>query len=269
MAVVFIPTRNRGELLRKVLTKWQLQRSVTEVIAVCEKWESGRTRAITNEFKRTSVLRLPKSNKGINYARNYIVSEADRIGLDRLIMADDDIYPNASSDVERLFEWEGLNCLGMGIMVPFYGLQFGNKTMQSENRPLMSKGALGKRLFSLNVLKVIEAGNFDPDFASGWGDDELVRDGMYKLQATWYVHAGVKGTSIAGRYTPGGLNDFHAESYESRLWGQFNSHQLIYEKWGEKYVNVPTHGGRLVFQWKKFMNDYVPDWQDRIDWEKE
>jgi hypothetical protein len=76
------------------------------------------------------------------------------MGCDRIIMSDDDIYPKPDSDVNRLYEWHGFNTLGIGIMVPFYGLMFGNETIKNEDRPLMSKGALGKRLFSLNVQRV-------------------------------------------------------------------------------------------------------------------
>jgi hypothetical protein len=35
---------------------------------------------------------------------------------------------------------------------------------------------------------------------------------MKDLGATWYVHAGVNGVSIAGRYTEGGINDLHNEN---------------------------------------------------------
>jgi hypothetical protein len=89
---------------------------------------------------------------------------------------------------------------------------------------------------------------------------------MADLGATWYVHAGVNGTSIAGRYTKGGINDFHKEDQASRLRGQEHSHKIIFKKWGPKYVSNP--GKRMMFRWKLFMDDYVPEWHKRIDWEK-
>jgi hypothetical protein len=183
-------------------------------------------------------------------AKVFVVTEPDQVGE----------YAKA------LFEWDGLNCLGIGIMVPFYGLMFGNQTIKNEDRPLMSKGALGKRLFSLNVPRVLAAGNFDVNLHSGWGDDELVRAGMDKLAATWYVHAGVTGGSVSNRYTQGGINDFHGENAQSRLDGQGHSHRIIYARWGPRYVSDP--GKRMSFRWQKFMDDKVPDWRDRIDWEK-
>jgi hypothetical protein len=92
---------------------------------------------------------------------------------------------------------------------------------------------------------------------------------MADLQATWYVHAGVKGTSIAGRYTPGGINDFHHEKERSRIKGQLHSHQLIFRKWGPRYISTPTDGHRMICWWKRFLDDFVPDWEHRIDWKKE
>jgi hypothetical protein len=221
---------------------------------------------VARQFPGTHVITLPKSNMGINYSRNFIVSKAYEWLLDVLIMADDDIYPKPDSDVNRLFEFNGLNTLGIGIMVPFYGLMFGNQTIKDEDRPLMSKGALGKRLFSLDVEKVLKIGNFDISLHSGWGDDELVRQGMVDLQATWYVHAGVNGVSVAGRYTKGGINDFHAEDQESRLAGQEHSHRIIYARWSDRYISQP--GKRMMCRWKVFMDDYVPGWEKRITWTK-
>jgi len=264
---VFIPTRNRAWLLEKVLPKWQEQ-PVDDIIVVIEPQDKKRYRYVINEYRNVSTLMLPKNDQGINYSRNYIVDWAYRFGLSRIIMADDDIYPRPDSDVNRLFEWKGLNTLGIGIMVPFYGLMFGNQTIKNEDRPLMSKGALGKRLFSLNIPRVIATGNFDVALHSGWGDDELVRQGMASLKATWYVHAGVNGVSVAGRYTKGGINDLHGEDQDSRREGQLHSHKIIYDKWGPRYISTPKNGNRMVCRWKLFMDDYVPGWQKRIDWEK-
>lgn len=265
MSVVFIPSRNRAELVARVLPKWQ-QQDVDEIILVIEKRDLAEYGYLRSKYKNVSTLVLPEQNRGINYSRNQIVLRANYMGCDRIIMSDDDIYPRPDSDINRLYEWKGLNTLGIGIMVPFYGLMFGNKTIKTEDRPLMSKGALGKRCFSLNVQRVLAIGNFDVRLHSGWGDDELVRQGMAALQATWYVHAGVNGTSIAGRYTKGGINDYHKEDQASRLRGQEFSHRLIFKNWGPRYVSNP--GKRMMFRWKLFMDDYVPDWEKRIDWSK-
>ena len=248
------------------MPKWQQQKNVEEIILVLEKREKAEYRRVVDQYKNVSIVTLPDNNRGINYSRNYIVLMANGMGLDRIIMSDDDLCPRPDSDVDRLFEWNGLNTLGIGMMFPLYGLMFGNNTIKNEDRPLMSKGALGKGLYSINVRRALAIGNFDVRFHSGWGDDEFVRQGMAALQATWYVHAGVNGVFMAGRYTPGGINDYHNEDRESRLKGQELSHRLIYKKWGPRYISDPSK--RMLCRWKLFLNDFVPDWQSRIDWVK-
>lgn len=269
MTVVFIPSRGRADLLeRKVLPKWK-QQNVEDIVIVTERRERAAYADLSTPGSNVSILTLPQSDRGINYSRNYIVETAHNWGLRKIIQADDDIYPAVYSDVNRLCtDIHPLNTLGIGIMVGFYGLMFGNRTIKVEDRPLMSKGALGKRLFSLDVERVLAVGNFDPSLHSGWGDDELVRAGMAKLKATWYVHAGVWGTSVANRYTPGGLTDLHHGSLEARKRGQEHSHRIIFGRWGPRYCNTPKEGGRLIFKWKAFMDDYIPGWEKRIDWEK-
>jgi hypothetical protein len=267
-AVVFIPSRNRAWMLDRILPRWE-QQDIECATLVVEDSDYLAYHAVAKGYKKINVVKLPDSNRGINYSRAFIVKEADRLGCDRIIMSDDDIYPRPESDVNRLFEWHGLNTLGIGIMVPFYGLMFGNQTIKNEDRPLMSKGALGKRLFSLNVQRVLAIGNFDVRLHSGWGDDELVRQGMAALQATWYVHAGVHGTSIAGRYTQGGINDFHQEDQTRRQKGQQQSHKIIYKNWGPRYISTPGNGKRMMCRWKLFMDDFVPGWEKRINWIKQ
>lgn len=269
MTVVFIPTRGRAEMLEaKVLPKWKEQ-SVEEIILVVEPREYKFYRQLCPLHGNISVLKLPESDRGINYSRGKIIEKAHEWGLRKIIQADDDIYPSPNSDVNRLCtEFGALNTLGIGIMVSFYGLMFGNRTIKFEDRPLMSKGALGKRLFSLDVERVLAIGNFNPELHSGWGDDELVRQGMASLGATWYVHAGVLGTSVGKRYTPGGITDFHAGSLQKRQEGQEHSHRIIFAKWGPRYCNTPMSGSKLIFRWKLFMDDYVPGWEHMIDWEK-
>lgn len=268
-AQVFIPSRGRAEMLaQKVLPKWMAQNAKVHVVVEPNQYKDYRTvvQGFCNKGGGVDVLVLPHHDRGINYSRHWIVKVAADWGLREIIQADDDIWPSPETDVNRLFEWKDLNCLGIGIMVPFYGLMFGNKTIKIEDRPLMSKGALGKRLFSLNVPRVLAAGNFDVNLHSGWGDDELVRAGMHHLGATWYVHAGVWGSSVSNRYTAGGINDFHKEDAQSRLRGQEHSHRIIYDRWGPRYVSDPDK--KMTFRWQKFMDDKVPNWRERIDWEK-
>lgn len=264
--VVFIPTRNRAQLVERVLPKWTEQ-PIDELFFVCEKWERGKYRRVAGNH--AEVLVLPKTNQGINYARNWIVTWAAEHGYRKLIMSDDDLFPRPDSDVTRLMAFDSVPTLGLGIMLPFYGLMFGNDTVKNSDEPLMSLGGLGKRCFSLDVSKVLSVGNFDVRLHSGWGDDELVRQGIAGAQATWYVHAGVRGTSIANRHTPGGLNDLHYEDASRRMDAQYQCHKIIYKKWGPEFISKPKLNGRLICQWKKMFDEFIPNWEQRVTWRSE
>ena len=212
MTVVFIPSRNRAELLEKALPKWHEQQNVSHIYVVIERKDYHEYRKLWQKYDKVGISVLPKSDQGINYSRNWIVQEAAELGYDKIIMSDDDIYPRPESDVRRLFEWKGLNCLGIGIVA-----------------------AQVKRLQA--TAGVLAIGNFDPKLHSGWGDDELVRQGMFDLKATWYVHAGVNGVSLANRYTKGGLHDLHGENQRRREAAQDESHWIIFNRWGARYVS--------------------------------
>lgn len=273
-AVVFIPTRQRGHCLAKALPFWQRQGDC-HIFLVVEKWEYGKhLRLISNLKNRdwnnpVKVLRLPRSHQGINYARNWIVKTGEVFGVRKIIMSDDDVYPHPLYSVHDLFDFDTLPTLGLGVMLSFYGLLFGNKTIANRTDPLLCQGAMGKRLFSLDIERTIKAGNFDIRFNSGYGDNELIRQSVVKQAYNWYVHAGVRGVSIAGRFTQGGLNGLHDEDQAARLFAQHKCHILSHKKW-PKYINDPGDepGKRLVCKWTKLYDDYIPNWRDRITWKK-
>lgn len=263
--VVFMPTRARGHLVEKVLPKWMAQPNVDQIFLVVEKWEYGKHRQIAKKFKHIDVLRLPRVNGGIAFARAEIVRQATLMGLDQIVMTDDDLYPKG--DVSRLFEFGNLNTIGIGIMLPFYGLTFGNNTIKERDDPLMMASAMGKRLFSLEISRLNAAGlNFDERLHTFGSDNDIVRDAMRDLAATWYVHAGVHGTSVESRHMPGGLNDLHSERAQLRLNAQVECHRIMFDKWGERYINLP--GGRFLCKWRNMLEDFVPNWRERITWAK-
>lgn len=264
MSVVFIPTRRRLHCLDKALPKWQEQD--VEIFLVVEKEELSDHEELSRGYdKIKGILRLPQSNMGITYARNWILDLADEWGLKHLIMSDDDLYPRPTDDVNRLCEIGDLPTIGMGAMLSFYGLLFGNETLKTRDDPLLCIGSMGKRLFSLDVQRAIKVGGYDSRLHSSNGDNEIIRDAI-KYGYTWYVHAGVNATSIAGRFTPGGINSLHGENEVRREMAAYECHKMIYEKWGDRYVSKPKGGKRIVTKWTKLLDDYCPNWESRKNW---
>jgi hypothetical protein len=267
-SVVFIPTKRRLHCLEKVLPKWQEQDVEIHIVGEREDTPSHLELISGSPFKNVhSVLTLPKSNRGIAYARSWIVDLADSWGIARIIMADDDLYPHPDSDVNRLMEFDRLRTLGIGAMLPFYGLTFGNNTIRERDDPLLMTNAMGKRLFSLDIARALKCGNFDSRLHTFGSDNEIVREGIARYGYTWYVHAGVQGVSIGGRHEQGGLNALHDEDEDRRAQAEFSCHRMMHERWPE-YINKPRMGGNLVCRWKKMLDEFCPDWKKRINWTK-
>lgn len=265
----FVPTRNRIELLKKVLPKWAQHGEVSSLTLVVEKQEFGRHMRLAKEYDNVSVLRLPKSNQGVTYARKQIVEHAFTEGLKEIIVCDDDLYPHVDDDLwELILAVRSLPTIGVGAMMSFYGLTFGNDLLKTATEPLFMGSALGKRLFSLDVDAVMDIGNYDEKLHTFGGDNDIVRVAMRELEYTWYVHPLVRGVSIESRHTPGGIADFCEGDYHLRLQRTLECHERMFMRWGPRYINTPRLGGNFVCQWRKMLDDFVPDWEERKTWVK-
>lgn len=258
-AVVYIPTRARAHLLKKVLPKWQEQKNA-EVVLVVEGWEFDDIQRLAAPYANVWVEKLRRFDKGIAYARQQILGMAHFDGLDKIIMCDDDLYPTVESDVSKLLDLPDM-ALGMGASVSYYGLMFGNENLKRDD-PLLCYNALGKRLFSIDVATAFEVGGYDVRLHTFGSDNDIVRQGAKDMQTLWYVHAGVKATSISKRYEPGGLQDFAGQSRQSR---EKHCHKIMHSKW-PKYISSPDR--RFACQWKKLMDDFIPDWKEHLNWRK-
>lgn len=267
--VAFIPTRNRHELLTKVLPKWDQHREVSTLVIVVEKWEYGRTVQLVKQWPNVEVMRLPKSNQGVTYARKQIVDLAYKQGLDKIIVCDDDLYPHVEDDLwELTLPLGALPTVGVGAMMSFYGLAFGNDLLKTATEPLFLVNALGKRLFSLDVGAVIDIGNYDERLHTFGGDNEIVRVAMREKAYTWYVHPLVRGVSIESRHAPGGIADFCLGRPSVREQRTLECHELMFARWGPRYISTPRLGGRFACNWKNMLNDFVPNWEGRKNWQK-
>lgn len=267
--VVFIPTRNRVHNIAKVLPKWYEQ-PIDEVVLVTEPGE----RAMYKEFLKSedydgfvSVLSPKKSNIGIGATRRFIVKEADKMGLDYLIMSDDDAAPVADTDVRDLIkDLKKAPSIGLGACFSFYGLMLGNDVLKDGRhngggKPYLVPGGMGYITFSLNVSRALEAGSYDRRLHTFWEDAELVRDGMKHLGVGWHVHTGVWCNSIGKRFMPGGLSDFAGKG---RSAGEKECHEIVYDKWGSRYISNPAK--KATCRWQNFLDDFVEGWRDRAIW---
>lgn len=267
--VVFIPTRARTGNLIKILPKWQMQDRIDEVILVVDIKERDLYYQALSELpkqlrKNVTITSPKKPDIGIAAIRNFIVNKAYRLGLDSLLMCDDDCFPVPEDDITRLIRLLNKTpTIGIGACFSFYGLMLGNDVVRDTNKAYLVPGGMGYRCFSLNVDKAIEAGNYDKRLKFWWSDAELARDAMKVHGVGWHVDTGAWCGSIGGRYTPGGLEDL-AGTRKRRMEGVQRSHELVYKKWGPRYISPPEK--RPACRWKNMLDDFVPGWRKRAIW---
>lgn len=268
--VVFIPTRARTGNLIKILPKWAAQKELDEVILVVDKrekddYKAARKALDSSLIKNVSVMAPKRSDIGIAAIRHFIVKQADRLGLDALIMSDDDCFPVPEDDITRLTRLLARTpTIGIGACFSFYGLMLGNDVITKTNKAYLVPGGMGYRCFSLDVPALMEADlNYEKRLTTWWSDAELCRDAMKALGYGWHVDTGAWCGSIGNRNTPGGLDDF-AGGAKKRAKAVREMHKIVYEKWGPRYISPPDK--RPMCRWKNMLDDYVPNWRKRAIW---
>lgn len=261
MASVFIPTRERHFHLEKSLPKWAAKEA--EVVLVVD----PRDRKATEKFIEdggydAEVFSVSKNGIGIGAIRQEILESAIDRSLESFIIADDDLVP-AKGDIRMLTDAViDENVVGCGASNSGHGLMLGkngNEILKlKESFPIA--GVWGHCLFALNTELAEAAGGY-PRWCTCFGEDaELQRQGIAMGYPWWYESA-VTWTSLAKRYSPGGLEAAFNGSKEKRIEAENKVRVRLAKRWPD-YVSAPPKPHRTA--WKKMMNDYIPDWRDRI-----
>lgn len=273
--VVYIPTRNRLTNLVRILPAWDKQKPDNILLAV----EPGEVKKHEKFLRENSIVHslgteinvvpVRPEDRGIGYTRNFMVKHARNMGFEAIVMADDDSMPNPDTNVWKLVKrLESTPTIGLGACFSFYGLMLGNKRIRETSRPYLVPGGMGYIMFSLNLPLLEELDiNFDKRLHTFWEDAELVRDGMEAGGLAWHVHTGVKATSIGKRYERGGLSAANNESRKKRSRRERECRQIVYDKWGSKYISHPDKRPRCA--WQKMLDDFVEGWRAKAVWLKD
>jgi hypothetical protein len=261
-------------MLEKALPHWMSRLDsgeVADVYLVVEPQEYKQHRAWLREQEWDdwfNIHKLRSDNRGVNYARGSIVSKGNRLGLDRLIMADDDLFPSKQANVRRLDKVAARkDVVGVGACCSYYGLFIGNDFIKENNNAVLVPGGWGYRMFCIDVAAVLELGNYDVKLRSFWGDNDIARCSMSQMGIPWYMHCGVWYSSTAPRYAPGGIQDLYGDSKHRRMFMEGEIHGYLNKKWGDRYINKPPK--RPLCRWKRFLGDYVKNWESKAPWLKE
>jgi hypothetical protein len=255
----YIVTRNRINNLKKVVPTW-LERDIPVVLVT----EFSETRMHTDLIRemgwRGKVIQdgPPQPDRGIGWARNWVVRNAARQGLESFIMSDDDMKPAAGADMNLLLaEAAKPGVLGVGAVRPLHDW-FSGGAITANSGLILCPSGWGMQLFALNTRLALTVGNFDRKLDCLGEDHELMRQGIVR-GFPWAVHCDIYCDAIGARYAPGGLNAY-AGSTMARKAGELRCHTLLHERW-PLYVSDPARPMRVA--WQKMLNDYIPGWKDR------
>jgi hypothetical protein len=254
MATVFIPTRQRPELLERCIRSWEQFENIQIVIAV----EPGEP--IAGEIaERVHILRLPKRDQGVGYARHHIVRAAVRASLRSFFMCDDDHYPvgdTDDSDLELMLRFaKRKDVLGVGAWKHHYlhfmpAPQVREASKERRATAFLARGGLGYQLIALNTANAMDIGNFDKKLNVA-EDQDLCRRGMLTLHLPWYVWTGVHaGSRSANRRGNGGIDSLPRKREKLAL----ESFEILQKRYpGSVFLD----GGRMRNKWKEFYLDNV------------
>ncbi len=254
----YIITRNRYENLIKIIPRWLDQDF--QVMLVVDPSEYQDHIDFKYEFRNwtghVAVTAPKKADGGVGYQRKWAMIQAALRGSRSIIMSDDDMRPANGSDMALLLkEALGHRVLGVGATRSLHDRNSKGATSRNDG-VILCPGGWGMQLFSLNVDRTHELGNFDPKLDCFGEDAELMRQGISE-RVPWLVHCGVKCEAIGARYAPGGINDLIPDPVQRGLRERY-CRGLIHERWPD-YTSDPDARPRMA--WQRMLDDYIPGWR--------
>jgi hypothetical protein len=255
----YIVTRSRIPNLRKIIPFWLEQDIPVRLVVEHSEWSEHRNFVRDMGWRReVTVVSPDKVERGIGYARHWSVLDADNHGLKSFIMSDDDMRPQAGSDMRLLMkEAARPGVLGIGAVRRLHDW-FSGGAVSANSGVILCPSGWGMQLFALNVRKTLAVGNFDKRLDCFGEDHELMRQGISR-KIPWLVHCDVYCDAIGTRYAPGGLNAY-AGSTAERKDRELACHRIVHDLW-PRYVSEPGRAMRV--SWKRMLDDYMPGWQAR------
>jgi hypothetical protein len=256
--VVYIPTMNRIDNLRKIIPTWLDQEFQVRLVMERSEWKAHVTMKKQEGWDgNVYLLPLPLAGRGIGYSRNYCVQHAKNTALKAIIMSDDDLHVHSDSDAFELIEaaYEP-GVLGVGATRSLHD-RFTGGAISANSGVILCPGGWGFQLFGLNVQTALDVGNFNRKLHTIGEDAELARQGI-KRGIPWLVHCDVKAVSIGKRLAPGGFSTKY-RTIEERQAAERECMSIIHGIWPD-YTNAPDK--RLRVAWQRLLDDYIPNWRE-------
>jgi hypothetical protein len=259
-SAIYIPTKNREAFAVKCATSLVRLDLGIPIILVTERQRAKALKmSWTEEMISTcALMTMNAKDKGIGYARDYILKSAYRWGLWSIAMIDDD--QEMKGDILGwLRAARRTDVVGIGAWKSYYGLLWSGTNVANnikEKAPAGlygCTGAQGHQAVALNTYNAMAVGGYDP--ALRWGEDgDLARKGI-ATGYPWWVYTGaiagdfatqrfLRANKVGGLQTPGALDNVEA------------NHLKCHSRYPQ-YVSCPPK--RYSVKWKKM-------WADNLSW---
>lgn len=268
---VYIPSRGRWQVVRKLTNIWQDKGFDVHWVVEPSEVHKYALPAIAKEMP-ARVHALNRENGGIAWSRNFCVELAASNGLKSFLLADDDIKPSTRrpdgmKDIVEACEHPKI--LGMTARYSYHDLCLGPDIEYMDDIILCPTGTF--RLVGLNVDNVLKIGNYD--WTLEYGEDcDLFLRGL-KWGFPWLVHLGSYANSIGTRYEPGGMLDFTEATVQGGVAPFTSKLALKKAQWhndlNRRYPDIVNkHTERcgnkqncIIVSWKRAYDKYLPDWR--------
>lgn len=295
--VVYIPSRQRPKNVAKVIPRWLNQHYSVNVV-VEERDIEGYTKLfLANEFPNTKVkiIKLPEADKGVGFARSWIVAHAHG-RFPSFIMADDDVMPrvvpNNGNDgwrdhmvrlqqaVERNERIGLVGCAAVHsyqdfLLQGFLKKELGNPKVDGAiGRPCLARNGSFGQCYAINTERAVDIGGFDVRLSVAYEDNDFMMRSISK-QYPWSFHSGVWMDRLGGRFESGGIADLTgmpdkgADSKNGRdlqimasdlYKKKFEECRLVMAKKWPDYTSDP-YKKQFRISWKKLYDGMIPSWQ--------
>lgn len=236
--MIYIPSRQRTEMLKVTSKNWP-----APVTLVVEPQEEDTYRAA---LPGVALLVLPQNDRGIGFARDMIINHGYQMGLDAVIMADDDLLlePNVTVLLEYMAAHQ--ECPQIGAWMQVYR-KFG---MLREGEAQPSWTSFGNALFAINVNLALEVGGYDHRLRF-FEDCDLAIRMVIKSKQPRMVSCLTETKQIGVRGNPGGCAS-QDQSKEEQVRATINI--LKNDRGWAEYVGVRERedlAPKIRFQWRR------------------
>lgn len=299
--IVYIPSRRRPENVARVIPRWLAQNYKVMVVLEKPDAEDYAKMLVANNFpnRKVNYRLLPEEDRGVGFARNYIVNHAKKQGYPSFIMADDDVMPKAVNPrdntvceagwlnymvrlqqaVERNTRAGLVGCAAVHSYQDFLLQGFLKKELAGPRynggigRPCLARNGSFGQCYAVHTRRAWEMGGFDDRLTVAYEDNDFMMRGIAR-GFPWSFHSGVWMDRLGGRFESGGIADLTnmpdkeagksagkdiATMGSTEYSDQLVACRIAMRNKWSEYTSDP-YGKIFRISWKKFYDGQIPSW---------